>query len=97
MFINVSTTVSDWNPDGSECIITLDDNPLAEFVELPEQLLSLRYNNMIAGTIRGALEMVNLEVECKVVREKTRGDDTDAMRLTLVSSATESYPFRDDD
>lgn len=40
----------------------LEDNPLADFVELPESLSTLRYSNLLPGVIRGALEMVNMEV-----------------------------------
>ena len=36
----------------------LEDNPLTDFVELPEQLQGLRYSNVLCGVIRGALEMV---------------------------------------
>ena len=36
----------------------LEDNPLTDFVELPEGLAGLKYCNVLAGVIRGALEMV---------------------------------------
>lgn len=36
----------------------LEDNPLADFVELPEQLAGLKYSNLLCGVIRGALDMV---------------------------------------
>lgn len=36
----------------------LEDNPLTDFVELPEQLAGLKYSNLLCGVIRGALEMV---------------------------------------
>ena len=36
----------------------LEDNPLTDFVELPEQLGALKYSNLLCGVIRGALEMV---------------------------------------
>lgn len=36
----------------------LTDNPLADFVELPDEYRSLRYSNLLPGVIRGALEMV---------------------------------------
>lgn len=40
--------------------LTFDDNPLAEFVELPEEALEggLWFSNVFCGVIRGALEMV---------------------------------------
>lgn len=36
----------------------LDDNPLVDFVELPENCNALKYCNVLCGVIRGALEMV---------------------------------------
>lgn len=38
----------------------LEDNPLADFVELPPQLGALKYSNLLCGVIRGALEMVSV-------------------------------------
>ena len=37
----------------------LEDNPLIDFVELPEGCGKLRYCNLLCGVIRGALEMVS--------------------------------------
>jgi hypothetical protein len=36
----------------------LDDNPMVDFVELPQQYQQLSYSNLLCGVIRGALEMV---------------------------------------
>lgn len=41
----------------------LTDNPLADFVELPDEYRSLRYSNVLPGVIRGALEMVSVGLE----------------------------------
>lgn len=40
--------------------MTLDENPLAEFVELPEDALEggLWFSNVLCGVLRGSLEMV---------------------------------------
>ena len=40
--------------------LTFDENPLAEFVELPDDALDggLWYSNVLCGVLRGALEMV---------------------------------------
>ena len=42
--------------------LTLDENPLAEFVELPEDALEggLWFSNVLCGVLRGALEMVRV-------------------------------------
>lgn len=46
---------------GSYFTLTLDENPLAEFVELPEAAIEggLWYSNVLCGVLRGALEMVS--------------------------------------
>lgn len=48
------------NAPGSSFTLTLDENPLAEFVELPDEALEggLLYSNVLCGVLRGALEMV---------------------------------------
>lgn len=40
--------------------LILDENPLAEFVELPDEALEggLWFSNVLCGVLRGALEMV---------------------------------------
>ena len=44
--------------------LTLDDNPLAEFVELPEDALEggLWFSNVLCGVLRGAVEMVRVVI-----------------------------------
>ena len=48
-------------PGGSSFTLTLEENPLAEFVELPEEALEagLWFSNILCGVLRGALEMVS--------------------------------------
>ena len=68
--------------------LILTDNPLAIFVELPDAYLEppndmtggsskpqLEYNSLYCGLIRGALEMLNMRVDCTFVRSTLRGDD----------------------
>ncbi|KAL4422528.1 hypothetical protein ABPG75_008725 [Micractinium tetrahymenae] len=97
MFLNTTAAVTNWNAEGTECSLILEDNPLTDFVELPEALSQLKYSNLLCGVIRGALEMVNMDVECTFVRDVLQGDDVYEMRLKLLSSSPETYPFKDDD
>eukprot|EP00887_Chlorella_sp_A99_P000385 scaffold13.g385.t1 len=147
MFLNTTAAVTNWNAEGTECSLILEDNPLTDFVELPEGLGGLRYSNLLCGVVRGALEMVSLEVEASFVKERggargvgaarsastrpaatlaaacdahsaaawpatdvprlgrappaaqdmLRGDDVYEMRLKLLSSNAEAYPFKDDE
>jgi len=47
--------------------LTLDENPLTEFVELPEEAIEsgLWFSNVLCGVLRGALEMVGIFCACR--------------------------------
>jgi hypothetical protein len=51
--------------------LTLDENPLAEFVELPEDALEggLWFSNVLCGVLRGALEMVRVVMNREAVAD----------------------------
>lgn len=68
-FLNITPTISHspapasvppGTPASSYFTLTLDENPLAEFVELPDEALEggLWFSNVLCGVLRGALEMV---------------------------------------
>eukprot|EP00286_Rhodomonas_abbreviata_P012449 CAMPEP_0181315980 /NCGR_PEP_ID=MMETSP1101-20121128/15655_1 /TAXON_ID=46948 /ORGANISM="Rhodomonas abbreviata, Strain Caron Lab Isolate" /LENGTH=188 /DNA_ID=CAMNT_0023423205 /DNA_START=83 /DNA_END=649 /DNA_ORIENTATION=+ len=97
MFLGVSANVMGWSNEDSEFSLLLDDNPLVDFVELPEELRSLKYCNILCGVIRGALEMVNLRVECDYLRCTLWGDETTEIRVRLLEKMEDQYPFDDDD
>lgn len=58
MFLGVTAEVV--GATTSEFSLQFAENPLADFVELPEQYSSLAYSNMLCGVLRGALEMVQV-------------------------------------
>ena len=59
MFLGVTPAVTKWSPASDEFSLVLDNNPLAEFVELPPGHEKLFYSNILCGVLRGALEMVS--------------------------------------
>lgn len=87
MFLGVSAEMANFSPDGGAFSLFLYDNPLSIFVELPTaeeaaaisggsggcDLSKIKYSNIYCGVIRGALEQVNLKVECRFVRDALRG------------------------
>lgn len=59
MFLGVTASVTNWDAEGTTCSIILEDNPLVDFVELPDTCQGLYYCNILSGVVRGALEMVS--------------------------------------
>ena len=60
MFLGVSPVVTNWSPASDEFSLLLDNNPLSDFVELPDGREGLYYSNLLCGVLRGALEMVQM-------------------------------------
>jgi hypothetical protein len=83
MYLGVQGIVENWSADGRECSLRLPDNPLADFVELPQGYSELRYSNVICGVIRGALEMLSMRTECFFSSDQLHGDEATVIRIAL--------------
>lgn len=69
MFLGISPTVANWSSDSQAFSLIFDENPLTDFVELPESHSALLYSNILCGVVRGALEMVGgLPAGARLVR-----------------------------
>ena len=64
--------------------IYFTENPLNDYVELPDKFKGLWYSNMICGVIRGALEAINIKVECKYNKDVLKGNDVNEIRVKLI-------------
>ena len=64
--------------------IYFNENPLNDYVELPDKFKGLWYSNMICGVIRGALEAINIKVECKYNKDALKGNETNEIRIKLI-------------
>ncbi|KIK57667.1 hypothetical protein GYMLUDRAFT_741156 [Collybiopsis luxurians FD-317 M1] len=86
------------NSVGSSFSLIFDENPLAEFVELPEDAIEggLWFSNVLCGVIRGALEMVQMQVQTEFVSDVLRGDETTELRVKLIKHLEEEMPVGDD-
>lgn len=62
IFLNVTPTVTNWTSDNTQFSLIFEENPLADFVELPDDGRAqdeLWFSNILCGVLRGALEMVS--------------------------------------
>ncbi|CAI8049891.1 Trafficking protein particle complex subunit 3 [Geodia barretti] len=96
MFLGVVPTVANWSAKGDEFSLILDQNPLVDFVELPETHQGLLYSNIICGVIRGALEMVQLEVKVWFVQDQLRGSDSTEIRVKFLKKLEDAVPAGED-
>ena len=58
MYLGITPTITNWTVSNDEFSLIFDQNPMTEFVELPENITQLKYCNLMCGIIRGACEMV---------------------------------------
>ena len=61
IFLNITPTITNWTADNKQFSLLFDENPLADFVELPDDGRAqdeLWFSNILCGVLRGALEMV---------------------------------------
>jgi trafficking protein particle complex subunit 3 len=97
-FLGVTPRVSGWNDAGTAVSLLFDESPLTDWVELPRELAGLRYQNLLAGAVRGGLEQVGMATRCEFVADSLDGDDRTELRVTLLAPpGAEAYPFKDED
>ncbi|KAA8895892.1 NO signaling/Golgi transport ligand-binding domain-containing protein [Sphaerosporella brunnea] len=99
VFLNITPTVTNWTSDNKQFSLIFDENPLADFVELPDDGRAqneLWYSNILCGVLRGALEMVQMQVDAHFASDVLRGNDTTEMRVTLIRMIDDELPPGDD-
>jgi hypothetical protein len=98
MFLGIAPLVTNWSTDNSEFSLVFEENPLSEFVELPDEnaIATLWYSNILVGIIRGALEMVQIQVSAFFVSDVLRGDPSTELRIKLIKYLDEEGPANDE-
>ena len=89
MFLGVSVEVAD--ASATAFTLQLAENPLADFVQLPERYARLQYSNLLCGVLRGAMEMVRYRVACSLTRDMLWGDELTEIRVELKEVVEEEY------
>lgn len=89
MYLGVSCDVLVYSD--KEFGLIFSDNPLNDFVELPEKYNELWYSNLICGIIRGSLEAINIRVDCKFNKDVLKGNDTNEIRVKLIEIIEEKF------
>ncbi|EGD81338.1 trafficking protein particle complex subunit 3 [Salpingoeca rosetta] len=95
MFLGVTATISNWTADDKECTLTIDDNPLVAFVELPDEHRELNYCNMYCGAIRGALELLQYRTRVTMTKDVLKGDKDTQLTITLLEVLDDVPPPED--
>ena len=97
IFLNITPLVDNWNSNKDSFSLILVENPLAEFVELPQDARKqLWYSNIICGVLKGALEMVQLECDVNFVSDVLRGDASTEIKVKLNKILKDEIPLGED-
>ncbi|CAM4577996.1 unnamed protein product [Eretmochelys imbricata] len=92
MYLGITPSITNWSPAGDEFSLILENNPLVDFVELPDNHSSLIYSNLLCGVLRGALEMVQMAVDVKFVQDTLKGDGVTEIRMKFVKRIEDNLP-----
>ncbi|KAK3672783.1 hypothetical protein LTR78_007369 [Recurvomyces mirabilis] len=99
IFLNVTPRVENWDKEGRSFGLVFEEMPVSEFVELPDDGRAqeeLWFLNLFCGVVKGALEMVQMQVKAEWVSDVLRGDDTTEMRVTLIRYIEDEMPPDDE-
>lgn len=96
MFLGLTPVVTNWSPAGDEFSLLMENNPLTDFVELPDGHSQLNYSNILCGAVRGALEMVQMDVAVWFVQDQLKGDNITELRLRFIKRLEDAVPAGED-
>ncbi|QPG73672.1 transport protein particle 22 kDa subunit [Brettanomyces nanus] len=95
IFLNITPTVAHWAADYRSFGLILTENPLADFVELPDDgkaSKKLWYSNILCGVLKGCFEMVQLDCDVSFIQDTLKGDDATEIRVKLIKILKDEIP-----
>ncbi|KAK9503316.1 hypothetical protein O3M35_011915 [Rhynocoris fuscipes] len=96
LYLGITPTITNWSSAGDEFSLQFESNPLTEFVELPDHCLGLKYCNVLTGVLRGALEMVQMEVTSMFAQDILKGDSCTEIRVKFIKRLEDAIPAGED-
>ncbi|CAH0393602.1 unnamed protein product [Bemisia tabaci] len=96
LYLGISPQIMNWSSSGDEFSLQFDSNPLTEFVELPDHCLNLKYCNVLTGVLKGALEMVQMDIASCFVQDHLKGDPCTELRVKFIKRLEDAIPAGED-
>ncbi|XP_041353997.1 trafficking protein particle complex subunit 3-like [Gigantopelta aegis] len=96
MYLGITPVVSNWSPSADEFSLLIENNPLSDFVELPEGHNALNYSNILCGVLKGSLEMVQMDVDVRFVQDQLKGDNITELRVKFIKRLEDAVPAGED-
>ncbi|XP_046583261.1 trafficking protein particle complex subunit 3-like [Haliotis rubra] len=96
MYLGIQPVVSNWSAAGDEFSLLIENNPLTDFVELPDGHNALHYSNLLSGVLKGSLEMVQMDVDVRFVQDQLKGDNITEIRLKFIKRLEDAIPAGED-
>lgn len=93
MYLNIQPIVTAMSLDQKSFSLVLEENPLLDFVELPQEALTkMWYSNVLCGVLKSSLEMVQLDCDVTFVSDVLRGDSTTEIKIKLNKFLKDEVP-----
>lgn len=96
IYLGISPNISNWSAGGDEFSLIFETNPMLEFVELPDNCTNLKYCNVLTGVLRGACEMVQLDITSKFIQDQLKGDNVTELRVKFIKTIQDAIPAGED-
>lgn len=85
LFLGVTVDIVTTNKeeDKTQYTVKMNENPLMVFVELPDDRQDLEYSQLLAGMVRGMLEMLQFDCHVTISKAAAVGKEVYELQVTL--------------